>query len=174
MKADKPLLRLFVAVWPDVAVRAELAALRDRWQWPPDARPVADENLHCTLHFIGAFGRDRLAALGSALDAVEPASMHLRLAGSEVWKGGIAVLVLAAEPVLAALHARIGAVLTALDVPLDERPFAPHVTMARKAWHARAPEPLPALAWDAQGFALVASGGGGRPRYDVLETWSSG
>ncbi|MGZ5187385.1 MAG: RNA 2',3'-cyclic phosphodiesterase [Caldimonas sp.] len=163
--------RLFTALWPDPAARAALARFRDGWTWPPGAKPVADENLHATLHFIGSFPLDRIGALSRGLDAVRMEATTLRAEGSEVWRGGIAVLMLRAEPLLSDLHGQIGSVLSGLGVALDERPFAPHVTLARKARHAAPPAGLPDFEWRAAGFALVESRGGGRADYRVLEVW---
>ena len=163
-------VRLFTALWPSSAVRTGLAAVRDAWRWPPGAKPVPDEKLHATLHFIGRFPRERLEALGAALDAVEAAPLRLRLAASEVWRGGIAVATLAESPALLALHGSIGAALASLEVALEDRPYRPHVTMARQGRGATPPATLPALDWRPGGFALVASRGGG---YHVLETWGA-
>jgi 2'-5' RNA ligase len=163
--------RLFVALWPDAAARASLAAWRDRWHWPAGARPVADANLHATLHFIGAFARDRLDALQRTLAAVEPRALTLRPAGTAIWRGGIAVLTLHGDAALFALHADIGAALGGLGVVLDPRPFAPHVTVARRAAHATPPDTLPDLEWQARSFALVESRRG-PPSYAVLAAWA--
>jgi len=162
-------VRLFTALWPDPAVRARLAAESDAWQWPPRARRVAAAKLHLTLHFIGAFPRQRVAALEAALATLEPRPAALRAVRREVWRGGIAVLLFAAEPALAALHAAIGAVVTGFGVALDPRPFSPHVTLARGARGAAPPLPTPELAWQASGFALVESAAGGD--YRVLRAF---
>ena len=164
-------VRLFTALWPDASVRARLAALRDAWRWPPGARPVADENLHATLHFIGSFRRDRLEALRRALGTVAIEPLRLDLAGTDVWRGGIAVALLAAEPGVLALQARLGAALAGLGVTLDPRPYQPHVTLARKAARAQPPAVLPELGWRANGFALVESRGGARSAYEVVAAW---
>ena len=92
-------------------------------------------------------------------------------AGSEVFRGGIAVALLEAEPALLALHARVGEVLAGLGVALEARPYRPHVTLARKAGGSRSPALAPALAWRADGFALVLSRGGS---YEVLAALGAG
>ncbi len=168
MSARDP-ARLFLAVWPEAGVRGRLADYRDAWRWPAGARPVADEALHVTLHFIGAFARARVADLIASMVTAPVPRMRLRAGAAEVWKGGIAVLRVDGGAALAALHARLGALLADAGVTLDERPYSPHVTLARKA--ARA-EPLAMqreLAWVANGFALVESIPGGTARYEVLE-----
>jgi 2'-5' RNA ligase len=105
--------RLFLAVWPDAAARAQLAAYRDGWRWPPGARPVTGDKLHLTLHFIGDFDRARIAALAGALAPVAMLPTVLRADRPEVWRGGIAVLRLRADAHLSALHAALGEILRA-------------------------------------------------------------
>lgn len=167
--SDRDPARLFLALWPEALVRRQLAAYRDAWRWPPGARPVADETLHVTLHFIGAFARACVPALVASLACVPVPRMRLRAGAAEVWKGGIAVLRVDGGPALMALHARLGALLSQSGVALDERPFSPHVTLARKAAAAVAPGATPTLAWSAGGFALVESVPGAAARYEVME-----
>ena len=171
-RAESPTARLFVAHWPDAGVRARLAACRDAWSWPANARPVASGNLHATLHFIGSFPRERIAALAARLAAVEVEAPTLRPKGMELWRGGIAVLTLQPEPRLLALQQRVGEALLASGIALETRPFTPHVTIARKATRAIAPSELPLFSWRPTGFALVESVGG-QARYEVLESWSA-
>jgi 2'-5' RNA ligase len=160
--------RLFLALWPEARVRARLVACRDAWRWPVGAKPVADAALHLTLHFLGDFARARITALAASLAAVPLPAMVLRPGGSEVWKGGIAVLRIDAEPALQSLHRGLGIVLEDAGVALDGRPFAPHVTLARKAAKAEPPRTPAAFKWRANGFALVESLPGGSARYVVL------
>jgi 2'-5' RNA ligase len=153
-------VRLFTAVWPEAAVRARLAAESEGWRWPPHARRVAAAKLHLTMHFLGAFPRDRVDALGAALATLATGPMSLAAARREVWRGGIAVLLFAADAALERLHEAIGAVVAGFGIPLDPRPLAPHVTLARGARGAAPPAQAPALEWRARGFALVESAGG--------------
>jgi 2'-5' RNA ligase len=162
---------LFLAVWPDAAARAQLAAYRDGWRWPPGARPVADAKLHLTLRFIGVFDRARIAALAGALARVATLPTVLRADRPEVWRGGIAVLRLSADAHLLALHGATGKVLHAEGVALDPRPFAPHVTLARRARGSAAPSEAAALAWPVRGFTLVESVRAPSARYDVIASF---
>jgi len=167
-------VRLFTALWPDERLRARLGRERDRWRWPPAARPVDDARLHMTLHFIGAFARSRTAALESALEALPIAPAILRALGPELWPGGIAVLRFSAAPALAELHASIGAALQAFGVALDARPFAPHVTLARRARGATPPARPVDLEWHTSAFALVESVPGAQASYRVLRSFGAG
>ena len=167
--SDRDPVRLFLALWPDARLRRRLAACRDAWRWPPGAKPVADETLHLTLHFIGAFARGRVAELAAALAAVAVAPMTLRPGRTEVWRGGVAVLRIEGDPALLELHARLGEVVMNAGVALDARPFAPHVTLARRAARAEPPPRSPAFRWRPSSFVLVESIPGGPARYEVLE-----
>ncbi len=149
--------RLFLALWPDRATRHAVAAWRDRWTWPPGAAVVPDDRLHLTLHFIGAVPRTRLPAVQTAVQVpVKPFEIEFGRAAQ--WPRGLALLEpLVTPPALAALHAALAERLRSLALPVEDRPFRPHVTLARKAAGARPPpEPL-ALRWAAAGYALVES-----------------
>lgn len=165
--------RLFLALWPDAATRQHIAAWRDRWAWPPGAAVVPDARLHVTLHFIGPVARARVPALADAL-AVPAAPFTLALGEAEAWPRGLALLVPpAGEPLpagLTALHRRLAAALQAAALPVETRPFRPHVTLARKATGAVPPAERLRCAWPVGGYALVESHQG----YRVLRQYPAG
>jgi RNA 2',3'-cyclic 3'-phosphodiesterase len=163
-----PPARLFLALWPDEATRLEIASWQRAWRWPPAAKLVPPERLHLTLHFIGNVPAARRAELASGL-LVPCERIDLAFGAGEVWPGGIAVLRPERLPeALAALHARLAEALAALRLPVEERAYRAHVTLARKATGAQPPADA-ALHWRADsGYVLVqslANGGG----YEVLE-----
>ena len=154
--------RLFLALWPDDSVRRQLTAWRDSWHWPHAAVPVHDERLHLTLHFLGDVERARLPALRVSVTPFE-----LSFGSNALWPHGIAVLEpLAIPPALAQLQGALGQLLTDAGLPLDTRPYRPHVTMARRAVQAALPAAGPSFTWTVDSYALVESSGG---RYTVLE-----
>ena len=69
------------------------------------------------------------------------------------------------------LQHELGKLLSALAVPIDNRPYAPHVTLARDAGGIRPPDTAPDLDWNARGFDLVESVGGAEPSYRVLRSF---
>jgi 2'-5' RNA ligase len=159
-----PAARLFLALWPDDAARRALAAWRDRWSLPEGAAPVADERLHLTLHFIGAVALARLDSVAAGL-AVPFSGFTLDAGLAERWPHGIAAWrPREAPPELVTLHQRLAAALRALDLPVEQRPFRPHVTLARKAAAAMPPlrPPRTASPWRVDGYTLVRSQGGYR------------
>lgn len=163
-------LRLFLALWPDAAARAALADAQARWRWPKRAAVVAPERLHVTLHFIGALDAARLPALIAALPPL-PRPFVLDWGGASLWPRGLAVLEpLAVPEALLELHAGLGLALRSLDLPVERRALRPHVTLARHALGARAPERIDPWSWPVAGYALVSSVAGPPPRYDIVQT----
>ncbi len=159
-------LRLFAALWPGDQTRDALAALQRGSSWPAQARVVMAPDLHLTLAFIGAVTVDVLATMHAAA-AVRGAALALSLDQVEVWKGGTVVLRPSRLPQsLIALHGRLTASLCAAGIAFDDsRPFAPHVTLARKAPGARVALPGCGVPWHSAGHVLAASC---RGRYRVV------
>ena len=163
--------RLFLALWPTPAVRAGLLAWRDVFEWPEGASPVAADELHLTLHFIGAVPR---AALDELLPmfAVPMPAFELRFGRPELWHGGLAVLRPHAVPdALLQLHAALRGVLEGAALRTETRPFRPHVTLARRAHGARVGAPAPPVRWRVHGHALVESRPGPAGRYGVVQRY---
>ena len=148
-------MRLFVAFEIPEPVRREvrrrMAGPRERL---PRARWVDPDVLHLTLLFLGEVAPERVAALAGRLGlafAAHPA-LPLRLAGGGTFPPGrparVAWIGVTAPPELEPLQAAVAqAAREALDVAatpggpsprasaaaaaIDERPFRPHVTLAR-------------------------------------------
>ena len=156
-------LRLFIGLWPDADTRAAIEAQAQAWSWPASTRRTRVEQLHVTVHFLGNVPAARLAALAEGL-RVTWSGCELLLDRATVWPGGIAVLeATQVPPSLAALHAELQARLQQLQVPVEERRYRPHVTLARKASGARPPVKGEPLRWRAgPQVLLVQSLPGGR------------
>jgi len=164
--------RLFIAVWPGDAAREAIVAHQGQWAWPRGAALVAPERLHITLHFLGAVARDRLPELTAGL-RVPGEDFDLCLERTELWAGGIAVLRPGVAPhALTSLHERLGDALRKLDQPVDDKPFTPHVTLARRAKRALPPQQFPHIHWRADGYALVESQSHPLSRYRILHRWA--
>ena len=157
-------LRLFVGLWPDADTRGAVQASADTWSWPAGARRTPPERLHLTVHFLGAVAAERLAALQEGL-RVPWGGCTLELDAPAVWPHGIAVLeARRVPPALADLHGALAARLPGLGLPVDPRPWRPHVTLARKAAGARPPAEHATLRWPAGPQVLLVRslpGGGG-------------
>lgn len=170
--ADAPTARLFLALWPSARVREQLAAHVSQWQWPAGARVYAADDWHLTLHFIGAVPRERLPQLLHDLHA-PLLPFELQLDQPQAWPQGLAVLTPSeVPPALLALHEQLRQRLLAHGLPVEERAFRPHVTLARRATNAMAPSAPLAVRWPVQDYVLVESTPHQALRYRVL--WRHG
>jgi RNA 2',3'-cyclic 3'-phosphodiesterase len=157
-------MRLFVALEIPEPVRREVrrrvAGLRERL---PRARWVDPDVLHLTLLFLGEVAAERVAELagrlGQAFAAHPP--LPLRLAGGGTFPAGrparVAWVGVAGPPELAPLQAAVArAAGETLEIrETGERPYQPHVTLAR------CPSPWPRGA--AEKFAAAFPGEIGPP-----------
>jgi RNA 2',3'-cyclic 3'-phosphodiesterase len=162
--------RLFLALWPSEQARAELVAAAAMWAWPDGAAPTAPERLHVTLHFIGAVPPHAVPSIASQL-AVPVQAIAMSFSEPELWPGGVAVLVPRSVPAaLLALHADLASTLKSLDLPIDPRPFRPHITLSWQASGAVMPTVPEAVAWDVSAYSLVRSLPGGAG-YEVVQEY---
>jgi len=164
--------RLFLALWPDPAVRHALRERRDLWDWPRGASPVHPDKLHVTLHFLGSVPNERVPDLRRGF-AVPFSRFELTLGVPKLWHNGIAVLEPASEPPeLLELHTQLSNALVALGLQPETRKYRPHVTFARRASGVGLPPEAPPLVWKVDGYALVESQPNNGGVYQVLETYS--
>ena len=162
--------RLFLALWPDAAVRAALREQVLCWGWPDAARRYDEADWHLTLHFLGNLPAERLAGLRTGL-AVDVEPFELVLDRAELWRS---IAVLTCEPVAPALlrlHAALGQALQRLGLEPDARPYRPHLTLARSAVGAQLALEPPRIAWPVRGYALVRSTADPRWRYDAVQQY---
>ena len=138
-------MRLFVAVPLPRELTDRAAALLPAAL--PAVKPVRAELMHLTLAFLGWTAEERLDAVVAAARAAadrQPA-FDVAFAGAGrfpatgrprvVWLG-----IGEGEPPLAALAADVAGELRARELRFDERPFAPHLTLARVRDEATGPE----------------------------------
>jgi 2'-5' RNA ligase len=130
-------MRLFVALEIPSRVRENLAALiRDLRAFAPQAKWVRSENLHVTLKFIGEVPETKVATIRIALAGVhsdQPVELDFRGLGffpnekhPRVFWAGIE-----ASPNLKTLTANIDEGTEKLGIRREQRPFSPHLTLAR-------------------------------------------
>ncbi|MBK1733804.1 RNA 2',3'-cyclic phosphodiesterase [Halorhodospira abdelmalekii] len=152
---DRP-QRLFFALWPDDALRS---AICSRVPSGHGGRPVARDNLHLTLAFIGAADTAYATCLAEAAQAVrfEPFAIELRGLGcfgkrEVLWLGDVTPR----EP-LDRLALDLSAALKPCGFQPEARPFYPHVTVARKLKALPSLGSIEPVRWEVERFCLVAS-----------------
>ena len=159
-------MRLFIAIDLPDSVRAALAreqaCLRAACMGSADIRWTRPEGVHLTLKFLGEVAAARLQEIINALREIgffDPFEIGVRGFGffpstrrpRVFWVG------LDAPPALGELVKKIRAAMEALGFPPENRPFQPHLTLARfESQHAQ-----PALE------AAVHSGEAGFGRFIV-------
>ncbi|MAR92258.1 MAG: RNA 2',3'-cyclic phosphodiesterase [Pseudomonadota bacterium] len=160
-------LRTFLGVpVPDSVNDALAPVVRDLAQSPPDrgVRWVAPGNRHLTLAFLGDQPPATLARLQSRLQPLLmplPAfTLHSRmLMGFPDAKSPIVALEFERSEPLDELVQNIRGVLQPLDLPREQRPLRPHVTLGRlprgRGWQ-QPPQPLP-LSLPVQSVVLYQS-----------------
>lgn len=130
-------MRLFVALEIPSAVRDNLAALiKSLRAVSPQTRWVRPENLHVTLKFIGEVPETKLGSIRGTLAGVrseQPVALDFRGLGffpnekhPRVFWAGIE-----ASPNLKTLAADVEGATEKLGIRREQRPFSPHLTLAR-------------------------------------------
>ncbi len=151
-------LRLFVALWPDEAVRADCARAGKALRVLCGGRPMQAAGLHVTLAFLGEVAASRLPELHTVLDAMPPVRGMLFLDRYGYWAPGIVWL--GPTDVDAALMDWVKSLRTSLrrsGFTLDGKTFKPHLTLLR---HASKPAVWPRaqpVIWAFAGASLVVS-----------------
>ena len=130
-------MRLFVALEIPSEIRENLAALiREMRAIAAKEKWVRAENLHITLKFIGEVAPEKVNPIRQALALVHsdsPVRLDFRGLGffpnekhpRVFWAG------MEASPNLQKLAADIEMATEKLGVPREQRPFSPHLTLAR-------------------------------------------
>lgn len=130
-------MRFFVAIGLPSPVRAELAALIDRWRATERrARWVRAEGIHVTLKFLGETPEERVPEIGRALETVHsPCPVDICVRGLGFFPDSRRPRVLwarvEASPNLAEIAQAVESAVEPLGFIREARPFAPHLTLAR-------------------------------------------
>lgn len=163
--------RLFTALWPGPAQARSLATLCGSDAVGADARPVARHSIHLTLNFLGNVPRHRLAELVPALH-VPFQPFELDFSRCEQWRHGLVVAVPDAVPApMVHLHAELNKVLSRLGLPVEQRAFRPHLTLARRHFQPPPTRTGPPLRWLVDGYVLAQSGATPGGDYRVLQRY---
>ncbi len=133
------MIRAFIAIPLDPAIRANLAAFITRYRLSRETgfRPVKADIIHLTLKFLGDTTREQLQQILSGLDQIIHTSPAFPLAVENVgafpnWERARVVWAGVKSPVaLQTLYARIDQHTEELGFPSEGKRFTPHLTLAR-------------------------------------------
>lgn len=179
MSSVAPSVRLFFALWPQEAVRKQLARLARRIADQCAGRCVRPENLHLTLAFIGEVDSSVVPILRQAGSVIHRTSFDLLLDKLHCWGKGSIIAAGVSQPCgeLTVLVQDLRNQLSAAGVRYDTVKFVPHVTLVRNAKREpeqkHFPETIPPIDWVADRWSLVQS----RPTpygsaYQSLADWA--
>jgi 2'-5' RNA ligase len=165
--------RLFFALWPTDAVRAQLDA-----QVQAHAalgRPIAARNLHVTAVFLGAVPAERVDFVTAAAKLTLTGKFLLHLERVEFWRRSQLICLMAerSPPELLSIVEGLRAELRQRGFELrDHGTFRPHVTLVRDVVRGPAGAGVAPVQWPVESLALVESKVGQRgSEYSVLEEW---
>ncbi|HEV8525747.1 MAG TPA: RNA 2',3'-cyclic phosphodiesterase [Terriglobales bacterium] len=129
-------MRLFVGLEIDPEIRLRISTFMEGVRnFAPDVRWISSESLHITLKFIGWWPEERFAELERALASVRGEPTEIAFAGTGFFPTPRAARVfwigIEAGRQLAELAAHVEAAVEPLGIAREQRPFAPHLTLAR-------------------------------------------
>ena len=129
-------MRLFIGIDLDPELRSRIERFIEGVQgFAPNARWMQAESLHVTLKFIGERPQEQVEALTQRLRRVESGSFELRFTGYGFFPTAKAPRVfwigIQADAHLAQLAANIDAATSEIGIPREDRPYSPHLTLAR-------------------------------------------
>ena len=149
-------MRLFFALWPPAKTAHALAQWTHEVAQGTGGTPTASDKIHLTLAFLGE------ADPGKAYNAAQRAqgARHvLPIDHAHYWKHNKIVWV-GPQTVPAPLTALVGRLHGSLrehGFVLEDRPFAAHITLLRKAKAPQSFPPLPRVEWPVNEMLLVRS-----------------
>jgi RNA 2',3'-cyclic 3'-phosphodiesterase len=132
-------VRVFIAVPLPIELKAQLTALQGRFRpLPLEAAWVREAGFHLTLKFLGEVGRSTIGSIASCITATAQRyhSFSVTLCGVGVFphESSPRVLWVGIEDetgCLRQLQHTLETELAQIGYPPDDRPFAPHLTLAR-------------------------------------------
>ncbi|MDK2125790.1 RNA 2',3'-cyclic phosphodiesterase [Parachitinimonas caeni] len=151
--------RVFVALWPDAAVKQQLEQVSERLHRQCAGRLTPTDNLHLTLAFLGDTPASRIGELQSVLATFQFQPFLLKLDKLGIWAGnGIGWMAPARIPrELNELADAIRLLLEKHQFFFDIKPFKPHVTLLRRARPGRTAPAVNPVNWPVSRIALVES-----------------
>lgn len=166
--------RLFFALWPSDEFRAELEAATGALARASGGRLIPPRNFHVTLLFLGEISDRNFSAVQQAGAALAGRSAFVvDFDTVESWGRKVLCLTSSTPSALATeLAEQLRASLRSQLKQLDERPYLPHITLARDLPRDLQAQKIKTLRQHVNDFVLVESvRDAGGSHYFVLERW---
>jgi 2'-5' RNA ligase len=129
-------MRIFVGLDIDEAIRERISRFMDGVrEFAPEARWVGPESLHLTLKFIGEQPEAAVEQISRALSQVRGSAVQAAFRGYGFFPTAKSARVfwigIEAGPELSSVARSVDQATASLGIPKEERPFSPHLTLAR-------------------------------------------
>lgn len=165
-------MRLFFASWPPRETAQALGRWASEVRNESGGKLTVVENIHLTLAFLGEAEPDRAIAAARRVNdrrhELPIDAAHYMKRNEMVWVGPAAI-----PEALASLVAGLHGALRSDGFSLEERPFAAHITLIRKARRPASIPPLPVVSWPVDDFVLVSSNTSSRgSAYQTVERFA--
>ena len=149
-------MRLFFALWPPAKTAHALAQWTQEVMQDTGGSAMRTENIHLTLAFLGEADP---AKARNAAQRVQGARHRLPIDHARYWKHNKIVWVgpQAMPPALASLVGQLHGALKEHGFVLEDREFAAHITLVRKAKPPKALPQLPSVEWPVNEMLLSRS-----------------
>lgn len=173
-------MRLFIGIPLDPSAAGELAVLTGRLKSTNDGlRWSAEAGWHITLQFLGRTTAEQYGCVTAVLRQIRHAAFEVQLDPPGFFdRAGVFFVGVRLSPPLTTLQAQVVAATTPCGFIPEDRPYHPHITLAReKGGHralrtlkSRIPAEVRFSSFRAREFLLYESlPGPGGSRYDVRE-----
>lgn len=125
-------MRLFIAIELPDEIKKQLEEMRTDI---PGSRWVPLEQIHLTLSFLGEVDDTALDLLSGALATINVPGFNLCFSGTGCFpdrrRPRVLWVALEPEPLLNSLAVLVREAVLDCSIPQEERPFSPHITLAR-------------------------------------------
>ena len=166
--------RVFFSLWPDERVRKQFMQWAKLLHETCDGSITRPNNLHITLAFLGNVASSRLDELKLLAAKLGGSAFSLNFTAPGYWRHNRIAWAAPDETpqVLSDLVAAIEQSLQKSGFSFDERPYAPHLTLLRKARWDPPLLPLKSIKWVINEFVLVRSNRTeSGSEYEVIGRW---
>jgi len=166
--------RVFFALWPEQAVRAQFMQWAKLLHETCDGNISKPGNLHITLAFLGNVEVSRLDELKLLASRIGGSAFSLEFSAPGYWRHNRIAWAAPDQtpPVLSDLVQNIESSLRAARFKFDERPYAPHLTLLRKARWDPPQCALKSVNWKISEFTLVRSNRmASGSHYEIIGRW---
>ena len=126
-------MRLFIGIALPAEVSARISAFSSTLPPLPAAlRWTSPAQWHITLQFLGGTSGTQYASVTQRLAEIASPPVSVSIEGAGFFnRAGIFYLAVVVSPELLALHQQIAAAMHECGFPPEDRPYSPHITLAR-------------------------------------------